>query len=216
MLELGIKILLSYLLGSVMGGALIARLTGGADLRTVGSGNLGATNALRTSGRGVALSVLVIDIAKGVLAVLWLPGAALPGIGLDANLPRDLVVYACGLGVIAGHVWPLWHEFRGGKGAATAMGVVVVLAPQLAPVLFGIWLLVIVLTGYVGLATMLTGLSAPLLVAGGYPVAGENLFWFVLPVALLLVYTHRRNIAAMRTGTENRLSRVMLLKRRQE
>src|ERR1700733_11085581 len=103
MLELGVKLLLAYLLGTVLGSLLLGRLRG-VDIRSMGSGNAGATNAMRTQGKWFGLLVLLIDIAKGVIAVRWMPSAVLPGIGLDPELSRQWLTVACGFAVIVGHV----------------------------------------------------------------------------------------------------------------
>ena len=144
MLELGVKLLFAYLIGTMLGSLVLGRLRG-IDIRSMGSGNAGATNALRTQGKLFGSAVLVIDVAKGVFAVLWLPTAALPGIGIDPDLPRDWLAVACGFAVIVGHVYPVWFEFRGGKGVASVVGVVAALDPRLlAPTLIT-WLVVLLL-----------------------------------------------------------------------
>src|SRR5579862_9310771 len=110
MLELGAKLLIAYLLGTLLGSLILGRLRG-VDIRSMGSGNAGATNALRTQGKLFGFLVLAIDIAKGVLAVAWLPGAVLPAIGIDAGLSREWLTMGCGLAVIVGHVYPVWFGF---------------------------------------------------------------------------------------------------------
>src|SRR5580700_6338555 len=113
-----IKVILSYLLGSIVGSLLIGRLRGGVDIRKLGSGNAGGTNALRTQGKWFALWVLLIDIGKGWLAVAVIAPILIPGVD---PAPADIRVWmpaACGIAVVAGHVYPLWHGFRGGKGVA--------------------------------------------------------------------------------------------------
>lgn len=215
MLELGLKLLIAYLAGSVMGSLLLGRLRG-VDIRELGSGNAGGTNALRTQGLAFAIGVIAIDIGKGVLPVLLLPALALPGVPLDDTMPRELVIYGCGLAAILGHIWPLWYEFRGGKGAATAIGVIVVLAPTLVLPMLLVWLGIVFTSGIVSLGTMSAAAIAPLLIALGWPVALEGFFWFALIVATLMLYTHRSNIARLRAGTENRVARLMLFRRRSE
>src|SRR5579863_3502245 len=106
MLELGVKLLLAYLLGTLLGSLLLGRLRG-VDIRSLGSGNAGATNALRTQGKLFGFLVLLIDIVKGVIAVGWLPGAALPGIEADPGVSREWLTMACGFAVILGHVYPV-------------------------------------------------------------------------------------------------------------
>jgi glycerol-3-phosphate acyltransferase PlsY len=216
MLELGVKTLLAYLLGSLMGALLVGRLKG-VDIRTQGSGNAGGTNALRTQGKAFALGVIVIDVLKGWLAAAWLPGAALPGLPIDVAVDRDWLTAACAMAAVLGHVWPVWYEFRGGKGAATLVGVLAGVAPTLlAPVLLT-WLVVVMLTGYVGLATMCAAAAFPVaafvLQAMGrtVPVA---LLTFGIVMAVFVVYTHRSNLARMRAGTENRARRLWLLRPR--
>jgi acyl phosphate:glycerol-3-phosphate acyltransferase len=217
MLELGVKTLLAYLLGSLMGALLVGRLKG-VDIRTQGSGNAGGTNALRTQGKGFALAVVAIDVLKGWLAVAWLPGAALPAVPADPALVHDWLRVACATAVVLGHVYPVWYEFRGGKGAATLVGVLAGLWPlALAPVLVA-WLATVMLTGYVGLATMLAAAAFPLLqwaVMAWFGHAPDvPLLTFGLAMAAFVVYTHRSNLARMRAGTENRARRLWLLRPR--
>src|SRR5208283_2707202 len=114
-LELGTKSLIAYLLGSLLASLILGRIRG-VDIRKMGSGNAGATNALRTQGKVFGLAVLLLDIGKGVLAVRWVPGLSLPGVGVDPGLSREWLTLACGLAVIVGHVYPVWFGFRGGKG----------------------------------------------------------------------------------------------------
>lgn len=210
MLELGVKSLIAYLLGSLLGSLLLGRLRG-VDIREQGSGNAGSTNALRTQGRAFGAGVLAIDVGKAFVAVGWLPGAVLPGIGYDAALDRDWLAVACATAVIVGHVYPVFYEFRGGKGAATLLGAIACLAPvALVPVL-GVWLACVVVTGYVGLGTMLGMAMLP--VYAWYARPGDvPLFAFGVAMALFVVYTHRENLRRMRAGNENRARRLWLLR----
>ncbi len=216
MLELGVKTLLAYLLGSLMGALLVGRLKG-VDIRTQGSGNAGGTNALRTQGKAFALGVIVIDVLKGWVSAAWLPGAALPGIALDPAVDRAWLTSACATAAIVGHVWPVWYEFRGGKGAATLVGVLAGVAPSLLLPVLGTWLVVVMLTGYVGLATMCAAAAFPVaayLLHGADRPASSALLTFGVAMAAFVVYTHRSNIARMRAGTENRARRLWLLRPR--
>ncbi len=212
MLELGVKLLIAYLLGTLLGSLILGRLRG-VDIRSMGSGNAGATNALRTQGKLFGFLVLGIDIAKGLFAVWWLPGAVFPAVGIDPDLPRQWLTLACGFAVIVGHVYPVWFRFRGGKGAATVVGVVAAVELRLLPPLLLSWFVVLVLTGYVGLATMLSGVA---LVAAVYVLEPNNvaLLTFCVVVTMFVVYTHRGNIVRMLAGQENRVRRLWLFRPR--
>jgi acyl phosphate:glycerol-3-phosphate acyltransferase len=212
MLELGVKLVMAYLLGTALG-SLILGMFRGVDIRSMGSGNAGATNALRTQGKLFGFLVLLIDIAKGVVAVWWLPAAVLPGIGADAGVPREWLTMACGFAVIVGHVYPVWFDFRGGKGAATVVGVVAGLELRLLVPLLLSWVIVLMLSGFVGLATML---STVVLVAAVCILEPNNipLLTFCAAVSAFVIYTHRSNIARMRAGQEHRARRLWLFRSR--
>ena len=205
MLELGLKFTLAYLLGSVLGGLVVGQLYGGIDIRRLGSGNAGGTNALRTQGKIFALWVLVIDVGKGILPVMILPTLDIPGIGIDPFLSREVIAYAAGFAALLGHVYPLWYDFRGGKGGATAVGVLCVVAPSLALPVILVWFVIIVLTGYVGLSTMGAAVGAAAYIGiTGLPEA-YRLFVLAVMIAALIIFTHRVNIVRMWQGTENRV-----------
>jgi glycerol-3-phosphate acyltransferase PlsY len=212
MLELGVKLLIGYLFGTLLGSLILGRLRG-VDIRSMGSGNAGATNALRTQGKLFAFLVLLIDVAKGALAVLWLPTATLPAVGIDPEVPREWLTLGCGFAVIVGHVYPVWFSFRGGKGAATVVGVIAAVELRLLVPLLVSWFIVLVLSGYVGLASML---SCVVLVAAVYVLEPGNvpLLVFCTAVALFVIYTHRSNISRMRAGQENRVQRLWLFRSR--
>jgi acyl phosphate:glycerol-3-phosphate acyltransferase len=212
MLELGVKLLIAYLLGTILGSLILGRLRG-VDIRSMGSGNAGATNAMRTQGKLFGFMVLVIDIAKGMAAVWCLPGAVLPGIGIDPSVSREWLALTCGLAVIVGHVYPVWFDFRGGKGAATVIGVVAAVELRLLLPLLLSWVIVLLLSGFVGLATMLSTvvLAAFVLVLQPDDVP---LCVFCVCVAVFVIFTHRSNIARMRAGKENRVRRLWLFRSR--
>jgi len=214
MLELGIKTLLAYLLGSVIGSLLVGRLRGGIDIRTMGSGNAGGTNALRTQGAGFAIQVMVIDVGKGWLAAGVLPPLSVPLIGIDPAIDRLWLAVACASAVVVGHVYPLWYGFRGGKGAATLIGVVMGLKPvALIPAVLT-WLLVLIVSGFVGLATMLAVASFCVYVGVTGGDASGALLAFGIAMLAFVCYTHRSNIERMRAGTENRAHRLWLFRPR--
>jgi glycerol-3-phosphate acyltransferase PlsY len=204
MLELGFKFTMAYLLGSVLGGVLVGYAWGGVDIRKVGSGNPGGTNALRTQGKWFALCVMIVDVGKGVVAITLLPMLVLPGVGLDPAVPRELVLYSVAFAAILGHVFPLWFDFKGGKGGATAAGLLIVLVPTVAPVILGIWLAIAFLTGYVGLATMSAAAAAAVVFAVARWPDEPGLVVFGVLVTVLIIYTHRGNIRRMVQGTESR------------
>jgi acyl phosphate:glycerol-3-phosphate acyltransferase len=212
MLELGVKLLIGYLLGTLLGSLFLGRLRG-VDIRSMGSGNAGATNALRTQGKLFAFLVLLIDVAKGAIAVLWLPTATLPAVGIDPDVSREWLTLGCGFAVIVGHVYPVWFSFRGGKGAATVVGVIAAVELRLLVPLLVSWFIVLLLSGYVGLASMLSGVA---LVAAVYVLEPDNvpLLVFCTAVALFVIYTHRSNILRMRAGQENRVQRLWLFRSR--
>jgi len=213
LLELGIKSLLAYLLGSLIGSLLVGRIRGGVDIRTMGSGNAGGTNALRTQGLWFALWVMVIDIGKGWLATAGLPQMQLAWIPIDPSIDRTWLAVACAGAVVLGHVYPVWYGFRGGKGAATLIGVVIGLKSAAVLPLLLLWVLILVLTGFVGLATMLAVACFPV-----YLLWSEDgsaaLLGFGSAMALFVCYTHRLNIQRMRLGTENRVQRLWLFRPR--
>lgn len=212
MTELILKFLAAYLLGGVMGGDLMRRLAGGADLRGSGSGNVGATNALRTRGAKFALGVLAIDIGKGVLAALALPLIPLPLPAADPAL-SPAIPYACGLGAALGHCYPVFQKFKGGKGVATLAGVFGALLPAALPGLILAFALVVMLTGYVSLASISGGVVALLFVAcfgsGFWSLAGL----FTAAMLALILFKHRDNIARLFTGTESRFEKARVLGR---
>lgn len=206
MLELGLKFTLAYFLGGIMGALVIGRLKGGIDIRKLGSGNAGGTNALRTQGKAFAAGVMLIDIGKGILAAWLLPGLRLPFVDPDPSVDRALVLHAVAFAAILGHVFPVWYGFKGGKGGATAAGLVLFLAPGLGLGVIGLWVAIVFFTGIVGLATICATAGAAIwLGVFGLPERAP-LFGFACLVAALTVYTHRGNIARMLKGQESRFS----------
>lgn len=211
MIELAVKALASYLTGSIVGSLVVGRLRGGVDIRMLGSGNAGGTNALRTQGKAFALWVMLIDVAKGWVAAYVVARLPWPAtVAADAAL-RDWLPVACGVAAIIGHVYPLWHGFRGGKGAATLMGALLAIDALLLAAVIGTWLVAVVLFGYVSLASMLAVVALPLVVAlTGREPAGP-LVAFGVFVAALVVFTHRSNLARLFAGREPRAERLWLL-----
>ncbi|HYW05087.1 MAG TPA: glycerol-3-phosphate 1-O-acyltransferase PlsY [Gammaproteobacteria bacterium] len=213
MIELLVKLALAYLLGSVVGSLLLG-LVRRVDVRASGSGNAGATNALRTQGRAFALAVLAIDIGKGVLAVTVLPSLPWPDGGAATGLAAAALPFVCGTGVMLGHVYPVFFGFRGGKGAATLFGVASPLVPGAVLPALAVWVGGIVLSGYVGISTILAAFTLPAYVLFTRPegLAGPP-GAFALAVFLFILYTHRSNVQRMLRGNENRFESAMLLRR---
>jgi acyl phosphate:glycerol-3-phosphate acyltransferase len=210
MIELSVKVVLSYLLGSVIGSLLVGRLSGGVDIRTMGSGNAGATNALRARGKGFAFTVLLIDIAKGWVATRVIARLAMPGIPPAAPALEAWLASGCAIAVMVGHVYPLWYGFRGGKGVATLLGVLIGLDPWLLVPVLITWIVAAMLFGYVGLASMIAAVALPVAAVAGAAEPNTPLFVFGLCAVLLIVFTHRTNIARMRMGKEPRARRLWL------
>jgi glycerol-3-phosphate acyltransferase PlsY len=216
MLELGVKFLLSYFIGSVMGSMVVGWLRGGVDIRTMGSGNAGGTNALRTQGMVFALGVVIIDIGKGVVGVGVVPGLSLPFVATDPALSRDWLTLCCAAAAVIGHVWPMWHKFKGGKGAATLVGTLIVLSPDLIMPVLLVWGIVLTSFGYVGLATITASVAAPIYLAATRLPEDQPLFIYCATMTLYIIFSHRSNLQRMRDGTESRQTRLMLFRRRRE
>ncbi len=221
MTELILKVLASYLLGSLMGSLIVGRLHGGVDIRTLGSGNAGGTNALRTQGRAFAFWVLLIDIGKGIVATRVIAPTPLQGLGLlNADVGgiapeawREWLPMACGLAAILGHIYPLWHGFRGGKGVATLVGVLSGLDMLLLLAVGLTWLAMVVLFGFVGLASIVAAASVGVFVGVSGLEPQTPWLLFGVAITLLVIFTHRANIARMRASSEPRARRLWLFGR---
>jgi acyl phosphate:glycerol-3-phosphate acyltransferase len=212
-MDFALKVLLAYLLGSVVGSLVVGRLRGGVDIRKQGSGNAGATNAVRTQGWRFAIWVIVIDVAKGWIAAALLPRLAVPGLPPAPAALLPWLPAACAFAAIVGHVFPVWHGFRGGKGVATLVGAYAGIELFLLVPLFLGWLGIVMVSGYVGLASILASLIVPayLLIRDGGVLTPE--LGFALACALLVIFTHRGNVRRMRAGTEPRARKLWLFGR---
>lgn len=214
MLELGVKFLISYFIGSMMGAMIMGKLRGGVDIRTMGSGNAGGTNALRTQGALFALGVVIVDIGKGVIGAGVIPALDIPFIPADPAISRTWLTISCAAAAVFGHVWPIYHGFRGGKGGATLVGTLVILAPQLIIIVLLVFAAVLVVSGYVGLATMSAATSLPVWLAVTRLPEDQPLFIYLAVMAACVIYWHRSNIQRMLAGNENRNPKVMLFRRK--
>ncbi|NOZ07533.1 MAG: glycerol-3-phosphate 1-O-acyltransferase PlsY [FCB group bacterium] len=207
-----IKILLSYLLGSISGSLIVGKLKG-VDIRKTGSGNAGGTNAFRTQGLIFALAVVVIDIGKGYIATAYFSHLNFAWAGGGAGLNTNLLTVLCGVAVIVGHVFPVFFGFRGGKGAGTTVGMIAAIELPLVPPMIFIWGIVLILTGLVGLATMCAGISIPILILL-LKTNNPYLLPYSLLISLFIIFTHRENIRRMLGGNENRFEKAMLFRRK--
>ncbi len=213
MIEAIVKLVCAYAVGNLMGGQIVGWLRGGIDLRQQGSGNVGATNALRTQGAAFALSVLLIDVLKGVVAARLVPLIPwpLPGAG---HVPLESIQYLCGVGVALGHCYPATLGFRGGKGVATLAGVFGALMTPALPWMLLVFALVVMLTGYVSAATLGatgTALLYVLIFKSQALVAPASVF--TLAMAALVLFKHRDNVRRLLTGTEHRFEKARVLGR---
>jgi len=214
MLELGTKFLISYFIGSLMGAMIVGKLRGGVDIRTMGSGNAGGTNALRTQGVFFAAGVVIIDIGKGAIGAGIVPELSVPFVPEDPMLSRTWLTICCATAAVLGHVWPIYHGFKGGKGAGTFVGTLMILAPQLVIGIVGVWAWVLVMSGFVGLATMSAAIALPIYLGVMVLPEEQPLFIYACVMAMLIVFWHRSNVQRMRGGTEHRNTSVMLFRRK--
>ncbi len=179
-----------YLLGSIPFGLILTRAFGAGDLRSIGSGSIGATNVLRTGRKELAVATLLLDGGKGAAAVL-IAEAMQPGLGAMA-----------GLAAFIGHCYPVWLRFNGGKGVATALGILLVLSWPIALIAALVWVIVVAASRISSLGGIIAALSAP-----GIAIARGEIVMLplVVALALLIVWKHRANIARLRRGEEPRV-----------
>ncbi len=184
---------LGYLLGSIPFGLLLTRLAGKGDIRSVGSGNIGATNVLRTGSKLLAAATLLLDVLKGAAAV-WIAARYLPG-----------TEHIAGAGALIGHLYPLWLRFRGGKGVATLLGVLAVLLPLAGIVYAVVWIGLLLLARISSVAGIAAAASAPISAA---LLGRSDLLPVLIGFAILVIWKHRENIARLRAGSEPRVGRT--------
>lgn len=212
---LGITFILSYLLGSIPYGLVLCKLAGYGDIRTIGSGNIGATNVLRTGNKLLALITLICDMGKGAFAVflcqvLFAPltitmentGTDTAIGGLTAQDYRNIILSVAGLSAILGHNFPIWLRFKGGKGVATTFGTVLMLSPPLALALGLTWLVVAIFTRYSSLSAIVAFILSPL---WAYFLSGNSIAIAMIALGILGLYQHRENIQRLLSGTESKI-----------
>ena len=196
-----------YLLGSISGSVVLGKIKR-IDIRRQGSGNAGATNAFRTVGPVFALGVMIIDVMKSFIPIIIIAHNL-----HDYHLSETHLVL-CGLAAVLGHVYPVFHQFKGGKGAGTLVGVILGTFPHYMHYILLLWIFILILTGYVGLSTMIAGVGLVIVTYFYYPNGILSPFgYFTIGIALFLIFTHRSNIKRMLNGKENRFEKIMLLKK---
>ena len=213
-----LALLLGYVLGSIPFGLILTRTAGLGDIRSIGSGNIGATNVLRTGNKGLAAATLLLDLLKGTAAVL-LAWVLVNALAEDGNLQAvtsahtaatsaaqfnwaQFIVQCAGVGAFLGHLYPVWLGFRGGKGVATYIGVLVGLAWKVAAVFCAIWLVVAFTTRYSSLSALVASVVAPVaaLLLGGWQLAAATAL-----MSGLLIYKHEANIRRLLAGEESKI-----------
>lgn len=188
-------ILLGYLLGSIPFGLIYTKLSGHGDIRTIGSGNIGATNVLRTGNKTLAVLTLLSDALKGFSAVLLLQK-----INFLPNF--DLALLTCAFASIIGHIFPIWLKFKGGKGVATAIGVIIALNWPIALGLLGTWVLIACITRISSLSALI-GFAASIFYS--FFIDDRNFTYFLVAVTLVITYKHKENISRLIKGTEPKI-----------
>ena len=212
-MEIFIKLLLCYLLGSVSGSILLGEFKG-IDIREMGSRNAGGTNAFRTQGALFAAGVLAIDILKGFISTKFISTASLP-VFSTTIVNQNLLIILCGVAAIIGHVYPLYHGFKGGKGGGAAIGMVFAISWPSISLAILLWMVILIFTGYVGFGTMIGSVSV-IYFAHYFKDTINNPYFlpFTVLLSIIIFYTHRSNIQRMISGTENRFEKAMIFRKK--
>jgi glycerol-3-phosphate acyltransferase PlsY len=222
MIPIAIIAILSYLIGSIPTSIIVGKLRKGIDIRHYGSRNAGGTNVMRVLGWRAGVFVIAMDMAKGLFATMVITRLMYGPIPFENSTPFDdytLVQIIAGCSAILGHVWTLFAGFKGGKGIATAGGMLLGIAPVEVAVALGIFLIVFLVTHYVSLGSLSAAVSFPLTMffrenVFMADVHGYNtLIFFSIGISLLIFYTHRANIRRLLQGTENRVTRIPIFKK---
>jgi glycerol-3-phosphate acyltransferase PlsY len=225
MIPISIIAILSYLIGSIPTSIIVARKARGIDIRHYGSGNAGGTNVIRVLGWKPGLFVIALDMAKGMVATMLVARLMEGPIPFSNATPFDdftVVQIIAGCSAILGHVWTVFAGFKGGKGIATAGGMLIGIAPIEVAVSFGVFAVVFLITHYVSLGSLSAAVAFPLTMffrenvfmvdVPGY----GTLIFFSIGISLLIVYTHRTNIIRLLRGTENRIATFRLFRKKEE
>ena len=201
-----LKAIIAYLIGSVNFSVMLSKKMAGFDLREKGSGNAGTTNMLRTVGKGAAALTLICDVLKGVVAI----GIAILMGKTGADIDKALLVQIAGIAVVLGHTFPIFFQFKGGKGVATSLGVLLLSNWQIGLICLVFGLLLIILTRMVSLGSCAAAVLYPVLtlfIHEHYIVSeGNDYFIYSILLAIIVLWNHRANIKRIMSGTENRIS----------
>ena len=219
MLPIAIIAILSYLVGSIPTSIIVAKARRGIDIRQHGSGNAGGTNVIRVLGWKTGVMVIALDMAKGLIATMFIARLMYGPIPFENKTPFDdftVVQIIAGCAAILGHVWTLFAGFKGGKGMATAGGMLIGVAPVEVAVSLGVFTIVLLVSHYVSLGSLSAAVAFPLTMffrenifmveIEGY----HTLIFFSIGISLLIIFTHRANIKRLLRGTENRITRIPL------
>ena len=207
-----INCILSYLIGSISGSMVLGNLKG-IDIRKMGSGNAGGTNAFRTVGPFFALGVIIIDILKGYISVIYISQLNFMNYSIIGS--NEIMNIVCGISAVLGHVYPVYYNFKGGKGAGTLIGIIAALFP-FKSLMYAIlsWIIILIFTGYVGLGTIIAGITLAL---NAYVIFVGTEFseyiYFAFLMAIFIIFTHRENILRMLNGNENKFEKIMIFKK---
>lgn len=212
MLPLIAIIFLSYLAGSIPTSIIMSKLTRGIDIRDYGSGNAGATNAIRVLGWKIGLVVIIVDVGKGILATLLISQIGREQVPLHHNLVQIIA----GISAVLGHIWTIFAGFKGGKGVGTAAGMLFSLYPLAGVICLLIFAVVLFTARYVSVASMTAAVSLPIVSLilkhfFDYEISNE-LIYFSIFMAILIVFTHRSNIKRLLRGEENRIKQIRFKK----
>lgn len=195
-------IILAYLLGSIPTSLIISRTQFNIDIRDYGSGNAGATNTFRVLGSKWGSIVMFLDVLKGILAVKL---ALLLPFYTENEFARTNFQIGLGLAAVLGHIFPIWADFRGGKGVATLFGLIIAISPFTALGCVGVFLFVLFLTRFVSLSSILASMAFPVFILVIFNVENDAYRIFAIAVALLVVLTHQKNIGRLLSGSENKV-----------
>lgn len=215
MFLLAIIVILSYLVGAIPTSIIVSKAVKGIDIRQYGSGNAGGTNVMRVLGWKHGVMVIILDALKGVLAVIVVARLHYGGLPFANVSPFDdftLVQIIAGISAVVGHIWTVFAGFKGGKGIATALGMLLMIVTIDMLIAVGVFLIVVTISRYVSLGSVLAAVTVPAAMVFrenilNVDILGYNtLLPFVIAVSLLVIYTHRKNVVRILNGTENKLS----------